>query len=158
MKKRIAILGGGYAGIEAAKVLSKKYKKNNQVEISLIDKNTYHTLMTELHEVAGSRVEPDSVMVSYDRIFSGKKVNVVTDYIRGIDFENRKLKSDKAEYEYDYLVLSTGGAPEFFDIDGVQENSFSLWSLEDAMRIRNHFEEQFRLAAKEPNEIGRAHV
>lgn len=152
MKKRIAILGGGYAGIEAAKVLSKKYKKNNQVEISLIDKNTYHTLMTELHEVAGSRVEPDSVMVSYDRIFSGKKVNVVTDYIRGIDFENRKLKSDKAEYEYDYLVLSTGGAPEFFDIDGVQENSFSLWSLEDAMRIRNHFEEQFRLAAKEPNE------
>ena len=74
MKKKIAILGGGYAGIEAAKVLSKKYKKNNQVEISLIDKNTYHTLMTELHEVAGSRVEPDSVMVSYDRIFSGKKL------------------------------------------------------------------------------------
>lgn len=151
MKKRIVILGGGYAGIEVAKVLSKKYRKNNQIEISLIDKNTYHTLMTELHEVAGSRVEPDSVMVSYDRIFSGRKVNVVTDFITGVDFEKRKLKSDKTEYEYDYLVLSTGGSPEFFDIEGVQDNSFSLWSLEDAMRIREHFEEQFRLAAKEPN-------
>ncbi|MBI9105387.1 MAG: FAD-dependent oxidoreductase [Spirochaetales bacterium] len=149
--KRIVILGGGYAGIEAAKKLNKRYKKNDKVEITLIDKNTYHTLMTELHEVAGSRVEPDSVMVSYERIFSGTKVNVVTDFITGIDFETQKLKSDKTAYDYDYLILGTGGAPEFFDIDGVQENSFSLWSLEDAMRIREHFEERFRLAAKEPN-------
>jgi len=147
--KRIVILGGGYAGIEAAKVLNKRYKKNDKVEITLIDKNTYHTLMTELHEVAGSRVEPDSVMISYERIFSGSRINVVTDFITGIDFESRKLKSDKTEYDYDYLILGTGGAPEFFDIDGVQENSFSLWSLEDAMRIREHFEERFRLAAKE---------
>lgn len=150
-KKRIVILGGGYSGIEAAKVLNKKYRKNNQVEIFLIDKNTYHTLMTELHEVAGSRVEPESVMLSYERIFSGSKVNVVTDFIKSIDFEERKLKSNKTEYEYDYLILCTGGSPEFFDIEGVQENSFSLWSLEDAMRIREHFDEQFRLAAKEPN-------
>lgn len=150
-KTRIAILGGGYGGIEAAKVLSKKYKKHDEVEITIIDKNTYHTLMTELHEVAGSRVEPDAVMVSYERIFSGRKVNVVTDFITGIDFEKRTLTSDKTEYDYDYLILSTGGAPEFFDIEGVQENSFSLWSLEDAMRIREHFEERFRLAAKEPN-------
>lgn len=150
-KTRIAILGGGYGGIEAAKVLSKKYKKHDEVEITIIDKNTYHTLMTELHEVAGSRVEPDAVMVSYERIFSGRKVNVVTDFITGIDFEKRTLTSDKTEYDYDYLILSTGGAPEFFDIEGVHENSFSLWSLEDAMRIREHFEERFRLAAKEPN-------
>lgn len=151
VKKTITILGGGYAGIEAAKVLCKKYKKNDQIEITLIDKNTYHTLMTELHEVAGSRVEPDAVMVSYNRIFAGTKVNVVTDFITGIDFEKRKLKSDKTEYGYDYLILATGGSPEFFDIEGVQENSFSLWSLEDAMRIREHFEEQFRLAANEPD-------
>jgi NADH dehydrogenase len=149
--KKIVILGGGYAGIEAAKKLSKRYKKNENVEITLIDKNTYHTLMTELHEVAGSRVEPDSVMVSYERIFSASKVNLVTDFITGIDFEKRQLKSDKTVYDYDYMILGTGGAPEFFDIEGVQENSFSLWSLEDAMRIREHFEERFRLAAKEPD-------
>ena len=151
-KKHVVILGGGYAGIEAAKTLYKKYRKTDDIEITLIDKNTYHTLMTELHEVAGSRVEPDSVMVSYQRIFSATSINLVTDVITGIDFENRLIKSDKTEYEYDYLVLGSGGAPEFFDIEGVQENSFSLWSLEDAMRIREHFEERFRLAAKEPDE------
>ena len=74
--KRIVILGGGYAGIEAAKRLHKKYKKNKDVEITIIDKNTVHTLMTELHEVAGSRVEPESVQVSFERIFSGKRINV----------------------------------------------------------------------------------
>lgn len=151
MKQTIIVLGGGYAGIETAKVLSKKYQKNNQVDITLIDKNSYHTLMTELHEVAGSRVEADAVMVSYERIFSAGKVKLVKDCITGIDFEKQTLKSDRTEYAYDYLVLATGGAPEFFDIDGIQENAFTLWSLEDALRIRGHFEEQFRLASKETN-------
>ncbi len=148
-KTNIVVLGGGYAGIETAKVLCRKFRKKKSISITLIDKNTYHTLMTELHEVAGSRVEPDSVMVSYDRIFAGTEINLVTDFITDINFESKEVKSEKQSYPYDYLVLGTGGAPEFFDIPGIQEHSFSLWSLEDSMRIREHFEEQFRLAAKE---------
>jgi len=117
-----------------------------------VDKNTVHTLMTELHEVAGSRVEPESVQVSYERIFSGSKVKVETDFITGIDFELQQLESESKVYPYDYLVIGSGGSPEFFDIEGVQENSFTLWSLEDALRLRDHFEERFRLASKEPND------
>ncbi|MFW5685637.1 MAG: FAD-dependent oxidoreductase, partial [Spirochaetota bacterium] len=60
-------------------------------------------------------------------------------------------KSDTATYEYDYLVIGTGGRPEFFGVPGVQEHSFTLWSLEDAIRIRTHVEERFRDAAKEPD-------
>ncbi|NCN05011.1 MAG: FAD-dependent oxidoreductase [Spirochaetales bacterium] len=149
---KIVILGGGYAGVEAAKLLNKQYKKNQNVSITLIDKNPYHTLMTELHEIAGSRTEPEAVQVSFKRIFSGTKVNVVIDEIEAIDFPDNKLKSKVAEYPYDYLVLSTGGHPEFFGIDGIQANSFTLWSLEDAIRIREHVELMFRAAAKEPHE------
>ena len=149
---KIVILGGGYAGIEAAKILHKKYKKQDSVSITLIDRNPYHTLMTELHEVAGSRTEPEAVQVSFKRIFAGTKVNVIIDEIEGIDFTSNTLKSDVAEYKYDYLVLSTGGHPEFFGIDGIQQNSFTLWSLEDAIRIREHVELMFRAAAKEPHE------
>ncbi len=149
--RKIVILGGGYAGIEAARKLYKKFRKDESVEITIIDRNTYHTLMTELHEVAGSRVVPDSVMISYERIFSGTDIEIVSDNITGIDYEKKVLISDLNRYEYDYLVLGTGGAPEFFDLPGIQENSFSLWSLEDAIKIREHIEEQFRLAAKEPD-------
>lgn len=53
-KKRIVVLGGGYAGVHAAKRLAKKLKKfKDRVEITLIDRNKHHILMTELHEVAG---------------------------------------------------------------------------------------------------------
>jgi len=150
-EKKIVILGGGYAGIEAAKHLNKKFKKNPDVEITLIDKNTVHTLMTELHEVAGSRVEPESVQVSYQRIFSGTKVKLVTDFIVDVDFEKQTVKSEGNAYPYDYLIIGTGGSPEFFDVPGVQENSFTLWSLEDALRLREHVEDCFRLASREPD-------
>jgi NADH dehydrogenase len=148
---RIVILGGGYGGVHAAKKLYKQYKRRDDVEITLIDKNPYHTLMTELHEIAGSRTEPEAVQVSFHKIFGGKKVNVVIDEITGIDLEEKKLTSETTNYGYDYLVIGAGGAPEFFDIPGVQENSFTLWSLEDAIRIRTHVEDCFREAAKEPN-------
>ena len=58
---RIVVLGGGYAGVEAVKVLHHAFKRDRSVEITLVDRNPYHTLMTELHEVAGGRVEPESV-------------------------------------------------------------------------------------------------
>ena len=51
--KKIVILGAGYAGIETAKLIEKKLRRRDDVEITVIDKNSYHTLMTELHEVAG---------------------------------------------------------------------------------------------------------
>jgi NADH dehydrogenase len=154
-KNRIVVLGGGYGGVEALKKIYKKLKKKSDVEFTLIDRNHYHTLMTELHEVAGSRVEPESVQINFRRIFSGTRVKVVTDTVKSIDFKGKKLVSDAGKYDYDYLVIGAGGDPEFFGIDGIQQNSFTLWSLEDAMRIRVHVEECFRKAACEPNPFER---
>lgn len=148
---RIVIIGGGYAGINAAKRLEKKLKKKN-VEILLIDKNHYHTLMTDLHEVAGGRIEPDGVRVSFARIFSGKRTRWVCDRVVGVDFDSSVVIGRNERYSYDYLVVAAGGAPEFFNIPGVQENCFTLWSWEDAVRIRNHIEDCFDRAASTTNQ------
>ncbi len=153
---RIVVLGGGYAGVEAVKVLHHAFKRDRSVEITLVDKNPYHTLMTELHEVAGGRVEPESVQISFEKIFGGKRVNRVVDRIRTIDFQAKKLASDRAEYPYDYLVIGAGGEPEFFGIPGIKEFSFTLWSFEDALRIRRHVEDMFRRAAAEIDPVKRA--
>jgi NADH dehydrogenase len=149
--KKIAILGTGYAGVQAAKLLHKKFKKDTNVEITLIGRDPYHTLMTELHEVAGGRVEADSVQISLKRIFSGKRVNVVLDEITAIDFNKGTLSSETKKYDYDYLILGAGSEPAFFGVPGVQENGFTIWSLEDALRIREHVENMFRKAQKERN-------
>src|SRR6056297_1867571 len=148
-KKKIVILGGGYGGIAATKKLYSHFKRKRDVEITLIDKNPYHTLMTELHEVAGSRVEPDAVQVSFKKIFGGTGVKLKCDDIVDIDFENRVLKSEQEQYSYDYLVIGAGGEPEFFDLPGVQENAFTLWSFDEALRLRHQVEDRFREAARQ---------
>ena len=150
-KNKIVVLGAGYGGVHAAKKLAKKYKKNNDVEITLIDKNPYHTLMTELHEVAGGRVHPESVQVELCKIFGKSKVNLVTDYIEKVDTDNKKITTTHGEYAYDYLVVGTGSEPAFFGVPGVKENGFTLWSFEDALRIRAHIQDMFAKASLERN-------
>ena len=150
-KKKILVLGAGYGGVHSAKKLAKKYKKNDDVEITLIDKNTFHTLMTELHEVAGGRVHKESVQVDLTKIFARTKVNLVTDYIEKVDTDKKVVKTTHGSYEYDYLIVGTGSEPAFFGVPGVKENGFTLWSFEDALEIREHIQKIFEKASKERN-------
>ena len=147
--KKILILGGGYGGVWAGKILEKHFRKDENIEITLVDMRPFHTLMTELHEVAGWRTDPESVQVSFKKIFGTKRINVVLDKIQKVDFEAKKAFGTKADYAFDYIIVGVGAEPEFFGIPGVQENSFSLWAFEDAMKIRNHVEHTFAEAAKE---------
>ncbi|WP_307731050.1 hypothetical protein [Acidaminobacter sp.] len=80
-KKRIIVLGGGYGGILTAKKLARKFKKSEDVEITLIDKKPYHAMLTELHEVAAGRVPEDAIRIDLKKIFAGRNVKVVMDEI-----------------------------------------------------------------------------
>lgn len=144
--KKVVVLGGGYAGVLTAKKLAKKFKKNKDVQITLIDKQSYHTMLTELHEVAAGRVNEESIRMDLKSIFAGRNVNVVLDEIKNIDFEQKILTSNDATYEYDYLVMGTGCKPTFFGIPG-SENAHQLWSYTDAVNLREHILNMFRQAA-----------
>lgn len=138
-KIKVVVLGGGYAGVHAAKKMYKAFKKQKDtVEITLIDKFNFHTLMTELHEVAGNRVDEESVKITFNRIFAGTNVRIVQDTILDIDFKKQQLVSSDAAYDYDYLLIGTGAEPTDFGIPGIKENSFTLWSLDDAILLREH--------------------
>ncbi|AJS61052.1 FAD-dependent oxidoreductase [Paenibacillus sp. IHBB 10380] len=151
--KKIVVLGGGYGGVLTAKKLASKFKKNDDIAIQLIDRNPYHTLLTELHEVAANRTPEDAVKVDLKKIFANQKVDVVLDDIQNIDFKSKKLKSDKATYAYDYLVIGTGSKPTFFGIPGAEENTFSLWSFDDAVRLKQQIRNMFSEASKESDPI-----
>lgn len=147
--ERIIIVGGSYAGVKAGKTLHKLFKNNNDVEITLIDKNPFHTLMTELHEVAGHRTDEDSIKIDLRKIFKGRKVKVVTDEITKWDFDEKKLEGSKKSYEYDYLILAIGNKSNFFGVKGAAENSHTLWSFDDAVGLREHIEDMFKKASCE---------
>ncbi len=144
--KKIVVLGGGYAGVLTAKKLAKKFKKNKDVQITLIDKQSYHTMLTELHEVAAGRVDEESIRMDLKRIFAGRNVEVVLDEIKTTDFDQKVLVSDQQSYEYDYLVIGTGCKPTFFGIPGA-EHAHQLWSYTDAVNLREHILNMFRQAA-----------
>ena len=150
--KNIVVVGAGYSGVSATKFLAKKLKKDNDVQITLIDRHSYHTMMTELHEVAGGRVEPEAIQYDLQRLFARQKnVQLVTDTVTGIDKENKIVTTKLGSYAFDYLVLGMGGEPNDYGTPGVKEHGFTLWSFEDSVRIREHILKTVAKAAIEPD-------
>jgi len=151
MKSKIVIIGAGYAGILTAKKLAKKFKKNDNVTITIIDRKPFHTMLTELHEVAANRVDEDSIKISLKKVFAGRKVNVVLDTVKSIDFDNHLIVGNNEKYDYDYLVIAAGSKPTYFGVTGAEEFSHKLWSYEDAVILKDHIHNAFRKAALETN-------
>ncbi|NLA81307.1 MAG: FAD-dependent oxidoreductase [Clostridiaceae bacterium] len=152
MEQKVVIVGAGYAGILTAKKLHKKLKKTKHLQdvtITLIDKNPYHTMLTELHEVAAGRVHESSIRIDLERVFQGRKVEVKLDTVQTIDFQERVVRGQAQSYPYDYLVIASGSKPEFFGVEGAQANAHTLWSYEDAVNLKYHIESCFRQAARE---------
>lgn len=146
--KRVVIVGGGYAGIEAGLTLHRRLRRRDNVEITLINQHPFHTLLTELHEVAGGRVGEDAVMVPLKHIFQYTQVKVVQDVVMEFDLAGKRVRSKDREYPYDYLIVALGSQPTFYGIEGMEEHSFPLWSLDDALRIRRHIRDMVAEAAR----------
>jgi NADH dehydrogenase len=153
--KNIVILGAGYAGILTAKKLAKKFRKDDTVHITIIDKNPFHTMLTELHEVAAGRVDEDSIKISLAKVFAGRKVDVRLDTAVSIDYDNKTVNGVSNNYPYDYLVLAAGSKPTYYGIPGAEEHSFKLWSFDDAVLLKNHILDIFRKASRMSNEADR---
>ncbi len=149
MPRNVVIVGAGYAGIEAALHLQKKKRKTEDIKITVIDKNSYHTLLTELHEVAGNRISEDGVIVPLRDIFHYTGISLIKDEIAKFDFEDSRVLSEEKQYKYDYLVLSFGSEPNYYGIPGMKENCFPLWSFKDAVNIREQIYNCFIKASQE---------
>ena len=108
-------------------VHGKNWKKDNDVEITLIDRHSYHTMMTELHEVAGDvSSRPQSNMTCNVCFHVRKNVRLVTDTVTAIDKEKKVVQTKQGSYSFDYLILGMGGEPNDFGTPGVKEHGFTL--------------------------------
>ena len=155
MEKRIVVVGAGYAGILTAKKLAKKFKKHEDVSVTIIDKNPFHTMLTELHEVAANRVDEDSIKISLKKVFAGRKVDIKLDTVTTIDYDKKTVVGNQETYQYDILVMSAGSKPTFYGVPGAEEYSHQLWSYDDAVELREHIHNMFRKASCEPDATNR---
>jgi NADH dehydrogenase len=150
--EKIVIIGAGYAGVLTAKKLEKRFRKNTGVSITIIDKNPFHTMLTELHEVAAGRVEEASIRISYRKVFAGRRIQFIHDFVESVDFKSKTIQGKNGRYEYDYLVMAAGSRPTYFGITGASEHSYPLWSFDDAVMLKERIMNCFRRASEETNE------
>lgn len=150
--KNIVIVGAGYAGVLTAKKLGKKFRKDADVTVTVIDKNPFHTMLTELHEVAACRVEEDSIRISYEKVFAGRNVRFVHDYVESVDFAGKSVQCKNGAYPYDYVVVAAGSKPTYFGVPGAEAYTYPLWSFEDAVRLKDRIHQCFVKASAELDE------
>lgn len=142
MAKKVVILGAGYAGLVAALELN-KLTTAQDAEIILVNKHDYHQLITQLHEpAAGAKTDKD-ITISINSILGAKKIRFVQDVVEGINKEAKTVKLGHQTLSYDYLVVALGSETEFFGIPGLKEYSFTLKSVNQANKIREHIEQCF---------------
>jgi len=142
MAKKVLILGAGYGGLVCA-LEFRKQATASDAEVTLVNKHSYHQLITQLHETATGAKSDQTVRVSIEQTIAGKNIRFVKDTVTEIDREKRIVTCTGQELSYDLLVIALGSENEYFGIPGMKEHSLTLKSVNQARLIRTHVERCF---------------
>jgi NADH:ubiquinone reductase (H+-translocating) len=141
-KKRLVIIGAGFAGLKLATKLS-----DSVFQIVLIDKNNYHQFQPLIYQVATSGLEPSSISFPLRKIFQGKEnICIRVTEVTGIDCDNKKVNTLLGQVHYDYLVVAIGTTTNFFGKTHIMENAIPMKSVTEALSLRNTLLQNFENA------------
>jgi NADH:ubiquinone reductase (H+-translocating) len=144
-RRRIVILGGGFAGVGAAQRL-----RHADAEVVLVDRHDYHTFQPLLYQCATGLLEPTAVGHSLRDLVEGQaNTTVRKTAVTAVDLERREVTFGELEpLTYDYLVLGLGAEVNFFGTQG-SEHAFPMYTLSDAVRLKDHILERWEAADKD---------
>ncbi len=143
---RVVIIGGGFAGINAAKVLA----RDRRIAVTLIDRSNHHLFQPLLYQVAMAGLSPADIAVPIRGLLSRfRKVSVVQDTVTGIDLEAKQVSATGQSWSYDYLVVATGARHAYFGHDEWESNAPGLKTLSQATEIRRRVLQAFESAENE---------
>ncbi|HPR85619.1 MAG TPA: NAD(P)/FAD-dependent oxidoreductase [Prolixibacteraceae bacterium] len=132
-KKRIVIIGAGFAGLKLAKKLV-----GSGYQIVLIDKNNYHQFQPLFYQVASSGLEPSSILFPLRKIFQSRKdVYIRVAEVYAVDTEKKEIQTSLDTVWYDYLVIATGVNSNFFGMKNLEKHAIPMKSVAEAMALRN---------------------
>lgn len=134
LKKRVVVVGGGFAGLNFIQHL----RHHDSYKITLVDKNNYNLFTPLLYQVATSFLEPSSISYPFRKLFKDKGVTFRMAALERVDaLQNKIILDDRTELSYDILVLAAGSRTNFFGNDAIRVNAFSLKGIDDALFMRN---------------------
>lgn len=141
-KKRVAIIGGGFAGLSLAKKL-----RDVDVQLVLLDKHNYHTFQPLLYQVSTSGLEPDSIAYPLRKVLK----NLTNFYFRWasvehIDPKQQLISTSKGSLTYDFLVIATGTKTNYFGNKDIEKYSMPMKNVPQALNIRSLMLQNFEKA------------
>ncbi len=130
--KQVVIIGGGFGGMNAAKVLA-----DSEFNVTIIDKNNYHNFQPLLYQVATAELSPGDIAVPIRAIFrNNKNIKVIMDEALSIDKEEKIVQLKDLRVSYNYLIVAPGSKHSYFGHDEWEKFAPGLKSLNDALVIR----------------------
>lgn len=142
--KHVVVVGGGFAGIKLARNLA----GDRRFQVTLISEHADFEYHAALYRSATGR-SPLEVVVPLSRIFAGTNVDVILDRVEKIDAKNKTVACESGEkYKYDDLVLATGVVTAYFGIEGLSEYSYTMKSMAEALRLKNHLHNELTVGHK----------
>ena len=110
-RKRVVIVGGGFAGLNACKTL----RSESRVEVTLIDRRNHHLFQPLLYQVAMAGLSPADIAVPIRSILSAQRnVRVLQGAVTSVDFARQVVVADFGEVPYDYLLMACGVKHSYF--------------------------------------------
>ena len=145
--RHVAIVGAGFGGLGVAEQLG-----HVPVEVTLIDQHNYHTFQPLLYQVATSLLNAEDVGAPVRSLFRHQdNVTFRMATVTGVDMPGHKIQlKDGTQISYDYLVLAGGTTVNYFNTLGAAEHAFPLYTLMNAVKLRNRILELFEATDRDP--------
>jgi NADH:ubiquinone reductase (H+-translocating) len=142
-RPQVAIIGAGFGGLNAAKALEQQ-----PVDVTVIDRHNYHQFQPLLYQVATAGLNATDVGYAVRGLFRRQqRVFFRKAEVTGVDWQrNEVVLEHEDNVSFDYLVVAAGSTTNYFGIDGAEDYALPLYTLEDAVRLRNHILSLFEAA------------
>lgn len=147
-RQRVVIIGAGFGGLAAAQHLG-----HVPVDITLVDRHDYHTFQPLLYQVATSLLDDEDVGRPLRAMFRHQhNLAIREETATGVDWQARQVQFAEGEsLPFDYLVLAAGATANYFGVPGAKEHAFALYTLPDAVRLRNQILDRFEAGDRDPS-------
>lgn len=143
--KHVVIAGGGFAGLNAAKLLGNR----EGVRVTLIDRSNHHLFQPLLYQVAMAALSPAEIAMPIRHLLARyRNITVLQDEVTEVDFAGRRLVARKCALSYDYLLLACGARHSYFGHEEWEEFAPGLKTIEQATEIRRRVLTAFEAAER----------
>ncbi|HLM48849.1 MAG TPA: NAD(P)/FAD-dependent oxidoreductase [Myxococcaceae bacterium] len=145
----VVILGGGFGGLYAARVLRKA-----PVRVTVVDRQNHHLFQPLLYQVATATLSPGEI-ASPIRGLLGRETTVLLAEVTGVDVPGKRVLLADGELSYDSLIIATGATHSYFGHDEWAKHTLGLKTIDDALQIRRKVLLAFEMAEREPDPVRR---